>query len=106
MAEADFLILERLGLEVELDFLADLVRGTFVVECLRREELRLAREVVERHGGLRLGLADVSLVVLAHRYRSRRILTFDKRAFRTVLPLQGGSFALLPSDAAGSRRRR
>jgi uncharacterized protein len=106
IAEADYLILERLGLEVELDFLADLARGTFVVECLTREELQLAREVVERYGSLRLGLADASLVVLAQRYRCHRILTFDERAFRTVRPLQGGTFALLPSDAAGRRQRR
>jgi hypothetical protein len=37
--------------------------------------------------------------VLARRYRSRRIITFDERAFRTVAPLQGGSFTVLPADA-------
>ena len=106
VAEADYLILERLGLDVELAFLEDLARGTFVVECLTREELRLAREVVERYGSLRLGLADASLVVLAQRYRSHRLLTLDERAFRTVQPLQGGSFIVLPADAPGGRRQR
>jgi hypothetical protein len=37
--------------------------------------------------------------VLARRYRSRRIVTFDERAFRTVAPLQGGTFTVLPADA-------
>ena len=45
-----------------------------------------------------LGLADASLVVLALRFRTRRLLTFDDRAFRTVVPLQGGAFTLLPMD--------
>lgn len=67
------------------------------LECLTREELSVARELDRRHR--ELGLADVSLVVLARRYRSRRILTFDERAFRTVTPLQGGSFTVLPADA-------
>lgn len=100
VAEADYLILDRLGLEVELAFLEDLAAGTFLVECLSRDELRKARAVVERYGDLRLGLADASLVVLAERYGTRRILSFDERAFRVVSPLQGGTFTVLPSDLA------
>jgi predicted nucleic acid-binding protein len=79
VAEADYLILNRLGIDVELAFLDDLAEGTFLVVCLTRE--------------------DTSLVVLARRYRTRRIITFDERAFRTVAPLQGGSFTVLPADA-------
>lgn len=98
VAEADYLILDRLGVDVELAFIDDLAAGTFVVECLSRDELRTARDVVERYRDLRLGLADASLVVLAQRYASTRILTFDERAFRVVTPLQGGSFTVLPAD--------
>ena len=100
VAEADYLILTRLGVGVELAFLEDLAVGTYIVECLTRDELRTAREVVERYRDLWLGLADASLVVLAHRYGTRRILTFDERAFRSVAPLQGGHFTVLPPDAA------
>ena len=100
VAEADYLILTRLGVGVELAFLEDLAVGTYIVECLTRDDLRTAREVVERHRDLRLGLADASLVLLAHRYGTRRILTFDERAFRSVAPLQGGHFTVLPPDAA------
>lgn len=99
VAEADYLILNRLGVEVELSFLDDLAEGTFLVECLTREELGVARELARRHRDLQLGLADVSLVVLARRYRTRRIVTFDERAFRAVTPLQDGSFTVLPADA-------
>ena len=35
---------------------------------------------------------------LAERYATRRLLTFDERAFRSVPPLQGGSFTILPAD--------
>lgn len=98
LAEADYLILDRLGVAVELAFIDDLVEGTFVVECLTREELASARALVAKYAELRLGLADASLVVLAKRYATTRILTFDERAFRTVTPLQGGTFMLLPAD--------
>jgi len=100
VAEADYLILERLGVDVELAFIDDLAAGTFQVECLTGDELRLARRLVERHRDLRIGLADASLVVLADRYRSTRILTFDERAFRTLAPAAGGAFTILPADAA------
>jgi predicted nucleic acid-binding protein len=98
VAEADYLILERLGVDAELAFLADLAEGTFQVECLSRDELQAARGVVERHRDLRLGLADASLVVLANRHRTLRIVTFDERAFRAVAPLRGGRFTVLPAD--------
>jgi predicted nucleic acid-binding protein len=100
VAEADYLILDRLGPDVELAFVDDLVNGTFVVECLTRDELDRARGVVERYRDLRLGLADASLVVLAQRHGTTRILSFDERVFRAVAPLQGGSFTVLPADAA------
>jgi uncharacterized protein len=99
VAEADYLILQRLGFRVELDFIRDLVSGTFVAECLSRDELATAQSIVEKYRRLELGLADASLVVLAQRYRTRRIMTFDEKAFRTVRPLQGGSFTVLPADA-------
>ena len=99
VAEADYLILDRLGPAVELAFLDDLVEGTFIVECLDRAQLKVARGLIERYRDLRIGLADASLVVLAERLRTRRLLTFDERAFRAVSPLQGGSFTLLPADA-------
>jgi uncharacterized protein len=99
LAEADYLILDRLGVDVELDFLTDLVEGTFAVECLTRADLEQARALVEQYRDLALGLADASLVVLAARHRTRRLLTLDHRAFRTVAPLQGGDFTVLPADA-------
>ena len=100
VAEADYLILDRLGPAVELAFLEDVIDGTFVVECLTHDETVRARDVVERYRDLRLGLADASLVVLAERHGTTRILSFDERAFRAVAPLQGGAFTVLPADAA------
>lgn len=106
VAEADFLILTRLGIETELAFLEDLAAGTFQVECLTPAEMRMAAELAARYRGLELGLADASIVVLAARLRTRRVLTFDEHAFRTVAPLQGGAFELLPTDRGLTRARR
>ena len=97
-AEADYLILRRLGVDTELAFLDDLAAGTYVVDSLARADLAAARDVAARYRDLELGLADASLVVLAARWETRRILTLDERAFRAVTPLQGGAFTVLPAD--------
>jgi uncharacterized protein len=98
VAEADYLIMRRLGVDVELQFLDDLAVGTYIVDALTPPELAIARDIAARYRDLELGLADASLVVLANRWETRRILTLDERAFRAVTPLQGGSFAVLPAD--------
>jgi predicted nucleic acid-binding protein len=98
VAEADYLILTRLGIDVELAFLEDLAEGTFQVECLTRTKLGVALRIARRYHDLELRLADASLVVLAQRFQTRRLVTFDERDFRGVAPLQGGSFTLLPAD--------
>jgi len=100
LAEADYLILDRLGVEVELALMDDLVARTFVVECLTADEMVAARGLIARYRDLRLGLSDASLVVLANRYGTNRLLTFDERAFRAVAPISGGAFTILPADLA------
>jgi predicted nucleic acid-binding protein len=99
IAEADYLILDRLGVDPWLAFLSDLESETFVAECLTSAELSSARKLAARYRDLELGLADISLVLLARRHGTRRLLTFDERAFRAVTPLQGGAFTILPADA-------
>jgi len=46
--------------------------------------------------GTRIGVTDASLVVLADRFRTRRVLTLDRRHFRVLRPLAGGDFELIP----------
>lgn len=98
-AEVDYLLGRRLGPKPRRRFLSDLASGRFVVPALELEEYELAAELDRRYASLDLGLADLSVVVLARRFETTRIVTFDERDFRAVTPLQGGSFTLLPADA-------
>ena len=97
-AEADHLVLSRLGVDAELALIDDLAT-TYVVQVLDPAGLKRARDLCERYRDLRLGLADASMVVLAEQWSTRMIATFDERHFRAVAPLQGGAFRLLPTDA-------
>ena len=97
-AEVDYLVRQRGGAAAGRRFLEDLATGRFRVEGLTQEEHGLALALHDRYADLNLGLADLSVIVLAHRFRTQRLLTFDERDFRSVTPLRGGTFTLLPAD--------
>jgi len=96
-AEADHLVLSRLGVDAELALIDDLAM-TYIVQALDPAGLKRARDLCARYRDLQLGLADASMVVLAEQWSTRTIATFDQRHFRALVPLQGGAFHLLPTD--------
>lgn len=97
-AEIDYLLGRRFGPPARRAFLEDLAARRYESPGLEAGDYDAALEVDRRYGDLDVGLADLSVVVLARRLGTRRILTFDERHFRTVRPLQGGTFTLLPAD--------
>ena len=97
-SEVDYLLGQRVGRGPRRDFIADLAAGRFTVACLEREDYTMIGDLDARYADLELGLADCALVVIASRYGTDRIVSFDERHFRTVTPLQGGAFTILPAD--------
>lgn len=103
-AEVDYLAGARLGRRARQAFLTDLANGRFDVACPLLMEYELILQLDRQYADLDVGLADLSVVVLARRFGTRRILTFDERHFRALRPLDGGTFTLLPADDARSSR--
>lgn len=99
-AEVDYLVRKRVGQAAARAFLTDLAAGRFQVACLEPSDYDLVLRYDAQYADLGVGLADLSIAVLAHRFRTRRILTFDQRHFRALRPLDGGGFLLLPYDEA------
>jgi uncharacterized protein len=97
-SEIDYLLGQRFGRLARRAFLEDLAARRYEGPALDSSDYEAALELDGRYADLGLGLADVSVVVLARKLGTRRILTFDQRHFRAVRPLQGGSFTLLPAD--------
>jgi hypothetical protein len=97
-AEIDYLLGQRFGRTARRAFLTDLAAGRFAVAGLDPDDYTTIVGLEARYDGLDLGLADCALVVLADRYRTDRILTFDERHFRTVRQLSGEPFTVLPAD--------
>lgn len=98
-AEVDYLLGTRFGEAARRAFLSDLAALRYDVACLEPGDYRTVADLDARYSDLGLGLADCSIVVLAERYATRRLLSFDERHFRAVAPLQGGAFELLPADS-------
>ena len=97
-AEVDYLLGRRLGRRARLAFLDDLAAGRFTVGCLEPGDHGTVVDLERRYADLDVGLADLSVVLLAERWRTRRLLTFDDRHFRALRPLGGVKFTLLPID--------
>ena len=104
-AEIDDLVGQRIGRVARRAFLTDLADGKYRLDNVAQPEYDLILQLDDRYADLDVGLADLSIVVLAHRFRTRRILTFDERHFRTLRPLDGGAFTLLPADEPAPRVR-
>jgi predicted nucleic acid-binding protein len=101
-AEVDYLLGTRLGRTARLAFLEDLAAGRFTVASLDPQDHAVVLDLERRYAGIDAGLADLSIVVVAERYGTQRVLTFDERHFRSLRPLAGGSFTLLPEDRSPS----
>jgi predicted nucleic acid-binding protein len=96
VTELDYLLATRRGVDAELAALTELSGGAWDLPSIESADLRNACAVVDRYQDQEIGIADASLVVLADRYRTDRLLTLDHRHFRVVRTNSGKSFKLLP----------
>ena len=97
-AEVDYLLGRRLGRCSRLAFLDDLAAGRFTVAHMDANDHRVVADLERRYEDLDVGLSDLSVVVAARQYGTRRLLTFDERHFRALRSLYGDRFTLLPAD--------
>ena len=96
LAELDFLLATRRGATAEIAALSELASGAWELATFDVSDLRRTAEVVGRYRDQEIGLTDASLVVLARRYRTDRVLTLDHLHFGVVRTLENAPFELLP----------
>jgi len=100
MAEIDYMVLGKAGVDAEIHVIDDLISGAYDVPDLDLDDLRRARHLVARHRDLKIGLTDAVNAVIAERFDTNEILTTDQRHFRAITPLSRRftAFRLLPLD--------
>lgn len=99
LGELDYLLTRRIGQHAALELLIDVENGAYLAAEIGKDDVAASRAVIERFNDLGIGLTDASIVVLAARYGTNRVLTLDERHFRALRTLDGQPFTLLPADA-------
>ncbi|HVE68628.1 MAG TPA: PIN domain-containing protein [Solirubrobacteraceae bacterium] len=94
VAEATYLVAERLGPRMESQFLRSL--ESVDVEGPTPEDFVRMGELVEQYSDFPLGGTDASVIALAERLDAPVVVTLDRRHFGTVTPRHRPAFELLP----------
>ncbi len=98
LAELDYLVARKLGVDAELMMLEDVAAGAYRLASMEASDVAEARQIVDRYRDLGIGLTDASIAVLASKYGTAEILTLDERHFRAMRFGRGRTFRLLPAD--------
>ena len=99
IAELDYLLATRRGVREEVAALQELATGAWDLASMTASDLETVTGLIERYQDQAVGAADASLVVLAARYRTTRVLTLDRRHFTVLRTLTGRRFNVIPVDA-------
>lgn len=84
LPEVDYLATKYLGERVARTFLEDLADGYFKYLPIDLNDINKTTKIMERYKDLPLGFVDASLIILAERYKIRKILTLDRRHFNLI----------------------
>jgi uncharacterized protein len=98
IAELDYLIATRRGLGPELSVLTELSGGAWELPPVAADDLEEICRLIDRYQDQNIGVADASLVVLAQRYKTDRLLTLDRRHFGVIRTATGKTLTLLPEN--------
>ncbi len=98
IAEVDYLVLKILGRVAEEAFLADLASGAWRREPFTDADLARVRALIRTYRAHDIGVVDASIIATAERLDADRILTLDRRHFRTLHLRGKWAPTLLPDD--------
>lgn len=99
VAELDYLVATRIGPDAALLVLRELSGGAYVLPGIDHQDLEIVTDVVEQYRDLDIGVTDASLLVLADRFETDRILTLDHRHFGALRSRRGEALRLAPISA-------
>lgn len=76
----------RFGARVEIGFLKEIVKTSFLMETIKFQDIKRVLEILLKYEDLNIGYVDSSIIAIAERLRINRILTLDRRHFSIVIP--------------------
>jgi uncharacterized protein len=96
VAELDYLVATRIGVQAELAVLRELAGGAYDLPALDAGDLSVCADLIHKYADQNIGVTDASIAVLAKRYQTTSILTLDHRHFGVLRSIDGAPFTLLP----------
>lgn len=98
LSELDYWSHERLGGDVWLSFLEDILKGAYAVEAPGQDELQ------RTCADLAVGVVDGRVLALVERLGEAKLATLDHRHFGVVRPRHVDALRLLPPDPDSANR--
>ena len=95
LAEADYLILKRLGRRAQKSFVDQVESGAILRELVTTEDSSLTGQLIAQFEDQDFGVTDATLAALATRLRLP-VLTLDRRHFSIFPGPSGQGLELLP----------
>ncbi len=96
LPELDYLLAKRTGSAGALTVIQSLITGNILVDHLTHADLERAMELMRVYADSSIGFVDSTIIALAERLNSTRIVTLDRRHFTFVRPRHCTHFDLLP----------
>lgn len=96
LAEVAYLIGRDAGIQTVVAFLRGLAASRFCLTALMDVDVDRVAEILQTYADSRIDFVDASVMAIAERYGSTKVLTLDQRDFRLFQPKHCNSFEILP----------
>jgi len=97
VAESDYMISKANSSEFSLRALNNLLIAPFELVQLTTVDFITATEVMAKYQDLNIGITDASLIALAARFETSKIMTLDRRHFSAMKLLSGKPVQMIPN---------
>ncbi|MCL4377169.1 MAG: PIN domain-containing protein [Actinobacteria bacterium] len=76
----------RFGGKFEINFLNEILSTSLIMELLKFEDISRIMEILSKYEDLNIGYVDSSIVAIAERLGTNKILTLNKKHFSIIIP--------------------
>lgn len=96
LTEVAYLVGREAGVATVVAFLRGLSASKFDLVALTEQDLLRTAEILDEYKDSKVDFVDGTVMAVAERYGSKKILTLDQRDFRLFRPRHCDSFEILP----------
>lgn len=96
LAEVAYLLGRNVGVTTVVALLQGLSISRFCLVALTEQDVVRVAEILAQYIDTRIDFVDASVMAVAERYLSTKILTLDQRDFRLFRPRHCDSFEIMP----------